>query len=198
MGGRSLLHIPVAFGVGRSCPSQPHRRDRCAFCCKSLEPEAEGDSPPSWIGTSGSRRGVMRSTIYSGSSETRPRKRNAKDATIHFADGRRWGLRLVCVRGRPRVVTSTGHSSTNPAWLRSFLLCLVFWNTVIWKRGSGSRRSITLAATEQGDHHPQQSAGNGYDGFLFAAPLFEPFENPTPVPTQTHQPPGCLDECPTQ
>jgi hypothetical protein len=45
MGGRSLLHIPVAFGVGRSCPSQPHRRDRCAFCCKSLEPEAEGDSP---------------------------------------------------------------------------------------------------------------------------------------------------------
>jgi hypothetical protein len=113
-----------------------------------LSPRRREIPHPSWIGTSGSRRGMMRSTIYSGSSETRPRKLNAKDATIHFGDGRRWGLRLVCVRGRPRVVTSTGHSSTNPAWLRSFLLCLVFWNTVIWKRGLVSRRAITLAAAE--------------------------------------------------
>jgi hypothetical protein len=48
MRNRSLLHIPVAVGVGRSAPSQPSPRKRsCAFCYTSLEPEAEGDlSPP--------------------------------------------------------------------------------------------------------------------------------------------------------
>ena len=40
----------------------------CAFCRISLEPEAEGDSPTTSVGSSEGRRARERSSIYSGSS----------------------------------------------------------------------------------------------------------------------------------
>jgi hypothetical protein len=62
-------HIPVAVGVGRS--AHLSRRQVMVRACGriSLEPEAEGDFayPSTVVITSWSRRGVKRSTIYSGS-----------------------------------------------------------------------------------------------------------------------------------
>ena len=173
-----------------------------AFSRAFPEPEAEGAPPlraadPSEISSSG-RRGVKRSTIYSGSSKRSDVAMKKTDEGRHHSKLRRPTM------GKPSgfVSGSSSRSSRPPrpgsTARRSGLTAFHPIGRGRCPLRSGQRRLVTPSAPQQGRHHPQHPAGHRDDGPLGPPPTGQAVKDRPPALGMQHQPPGSLRQRPTQ
>jgi hypothetical protein len=116
--------------------------------------------------TSLGRRNVLRSTIYSGSfaKANVAIKLNAKDAASHFSDSRQGLPPSGRHRGRP----SSRHVHRLPTRLTfSWVLGVLLFRD---QSPISVREAVTLTASQERDHHAQQSPCDGDNRFLLSAP----------------------------